>query len=399
MSFIVSRRSLLAGLGATAALGALSGCSKSTVPTGGLPDQMVWSTYPVGTGTYNDVAAVANMLTQKVGMHVRLMTGDTGIGRLAPLISGTAQYSRAGDEFYYAFEGDDEFASATWGPQPLRQVWAPPGNYGVLVRKDSGIKKIEDLVGKRYPRLVASTSINRKLEGILNYGDLTPSDVHLVDISYGEQAEAMKTGQLDAMYSNVVGATVEELASEHPIRWLDLGGNDPTRYETWEELSPLMIPGEFSDGAGMSKGESAVTLEYSIPVTTLAERPTVEVRTMLEKLHQYFDDFKNSTPDAAKFASDQVMLTPMVIPVHEGAVQFFKNIGRWTPDLEARNEALLRRETLLGEAWPEFWQEHSGAEDVAHVWRKWKQDNLPKLPEVNDLPGSSATTGTDGDKP
>lgn len=393
MSPTVSRRNFLAGLGATAALGAATSCARTATSVAGLPEQMVWSTYSAGTGTYNDVAAIANTLTQRLGIQVRLMTGDTGIGRLAPLINGTSQYARAGDEYYYAFEGDDEYASATWGPQPLRQIWAPPGNYGVLVRKDSGIETVEDLAGRRYPRLVASTSMNRKLEAILNYGGLSSEDVQLVDIGYAEQAEAMKAGQLDAMYQNVVGASVEELASQYPIRWLDLGGGDSARYKTWETLAPMVQPGTFTDGAGMAEGESAVNMQYSIPLTTLSDRPTDEVRTLLGCIHKFYDDFKNATPDADQFGADQVLLTPLVVPFHEGAVDFFRDIGRWTPGLQARNDALIQREARMAEAWPEFWSEHSTATDVSRLWREWKQENLPPLPAVNDLPDESPAAG------
>ncbi|WP_073707120.1 TAXI family TRAP transporter solute-binding subunit [Glutamicibacter sp. 0426] len=387
-----TRRSFLTGLSATAALGALSACARSAVAVPGLPHQTVWSTYGVGTGTYNDVAAIANTLTQQVGMQVRLMTSDTGIGRLAPLINGTAHYSRTGDEYYYAFEGDDEYASEVWGPQPLRLVMSPPGNYGILVRKDSGIKKVEDLAGKRFPRLVASTSMNRKLEGILNYGGLTTDDVILVDVAYSEQIEAIKTGQIDTMYQNVVGANVSELASQYPIRWMDLGGNDPSKYATWEDLSPMMIPGSFTDGAGMKPGESAVNLQYSLPLVTLADRPAQEVQTLLASMDKHYDKFKDATPDAHKFGADEVMLTPMVIPMHEGSVAFFKQAGRWTADLEKRNQALLEREQLLAQAWPDFWSKYSGEPDIAERWRKWKKQNFPKLPAVNDVPTDSAST-------
>ena len=58
----LSRRSFLGGAGALAGLGALTACS----PTDG-SQQSVWSTYGVGTGTYNDLAAVANTLTQVNG--------------------------------------------------------------------------------------------------------------------------------------------------------------------------------------------------------------------------------------------------------------------------------------------------------------------------------------------
>ncbi|MGJ3402572.1 TAXI family TRAP transporter solute-binding subunit [Glutamicibacter sp. Je.9.36] len=386
-----TRRSFLTGLSAAAAMGALASCTRSAVAVPGLPHQTVWSTYGVGTGTYNDVAAIANTLTQQVGMQVRLMTSDTGIGRLAPLINGTAQYSRTGDEYYYAFEGDDEYASEVWGPKRLRLVLAPPGNYGILVRKDSGIETVADLAGKRYPRLVASTSMNRKLEGILNYGGLSTADVTMVDVSYSEQIEALKTGQIDTLYQNVVGANVSELASQFPIRWLDLGGNDPSKYATWEELSPMMIAGSFTDGAGMEPGQSAVNLQYSLPLVTLADRPAEEVQMLLASMEKHYGKYKDATPDAHKFHSDEAMLTPLVIPMHEGSVDFLKQAGKWTADLQKRNQALLKREQLLAAAWPGFWKQHSGDPAIAAKWRSWKKENFPKLPTVDDVPTDSAS--------
>lgn len=384
MTLPCSRRSFLAGVGSVAAAGLLAGCGQPSVRSDGLPEQMVWSTYGVGTGTYNDLAAVANAMTQQSGVQVRLMTSDTGIGRLAPVMSQTAQYARAGDEYFYAFEGDDEFASGQWGPQPIRQIFAPPGNYGVLVLEDSGIETVEDLEGRRYPRLVASTSMNRKLEAILNYGGLTSDDVDLVDISYAEQIDALRSGQLDALYQNVVGANIEELASQYPVRWLDLGGDDESRYETWETLAPMVRPGSFTDGAGLDEGESVVNMQYSIPLTTLEERSADEVLTLLEHIDENYESFKDATPDAHNFHRDEVLMTPMVVPFHEGAVRFFERADRWSESLQARQDALLEREQLMRSAWPDFWDDHATDDDVARQWYSWKQDNLPDLPEVDD---------------
>lgn len=383
----LSRRSFLAGAAGLTTAVSLSGCTQVSSPTNSpLPRQLVWSTYGIGTGTYNDLAAIANTLTNEVGVPVRLMTSDTGIGRLAPLINGTADYSRTGDEYYYAFEGNDEFASEMWGPQKLRQVWTPPGNYGVLVREDSGIETVSDLEGHRYPRLTASTSMNRKLEAILNYGGLTGDDVVQVDISYAEQVEALRTGQLDAMYHNTVGSNIEELASQHPVRWLDLGGDDDSRYDTWEDLAPMVRPGEFSDGAGMEPGESAVNMQYTIPLTTLADRPTDEVSELIEHIDQYYEHFKDVTPDAPSFNRDRILLDPMVVPFHASSVSFLEKIGRWTPDLEARQEALIEREGLLADAWPPFLEDNSGADDLPRRWEEWKAENLPPLPTIEDVP-------------
>ncbi|WP_420098448.1 TAXI family TRAP transporter solute-binding subunit [Corynebacterium sp.] len=381
----MSRRTLFKGVGLLGLTASFASCSRPpAVSVEGLPTQTVWSTYPTGTGTYNDVAAIANMVTNRSGSKVRIMAGDTGIARVGPMIAGTAQYARAGDEYYYAFEGEDEFTSENWGPQPIRQIWAPPGNYGVLVRKDSGIRTVSDLRGKRFPRLLASTSMNYKLEAILDFGGLTLDDVTLVDIAYSEQAEAMKTRHLDVMYQNVVGATVEELASQYPISWLDFSGGTPEQYRRWDELAPMVLLGEFSGGAGMTDGESATNMQYSIPLTTTRDRPVEEVRATLDLIHDNFDDFKDSTPDAGAFAADKVLLAPAV-PFHDGAVDFFRDLGRWTPALQDRNEQLIEREKLMEEAWPDFWDEHADSPDPAAKWKEWKSANLPPMTPVSEF--------------
>lgn len=63
---VLSRRNFLGGFVAVSALGVFTGCSGEVQVAPGMPQDSVWSTYPVGTGTYNDVAAVANMLAEPI---------------------------------------------------------------------------------------------------------------------------------------------------------------------------------------------------------------------------------------------------------------------------------------------------------------------------------------------
>lgn len=373
---IISRRSFLTAVVALGTSALLGSCSRAST------DQLVFSTYKAGTGTYNDLASFANIFTTHHGTQVRLMTSDTSIGRIAPLINGTAQLSRAADETHYAFEGDDEYASAAWGPQAIRQIWTPPGNYGVLTLKDSGIETAADLKGRRIPRILAAVSTNRKIEALLNFGGLTLDDVTFVDIAYSEQAAAIKAGHIDVMYQNVVGAPISELASTHPIRWINVGGGSKEQYSTWESLAPMMRPGPTHDAAGLAEGEEAWTFQYSIVLATLATFPEDRVYTMLKTLHDNFDSFVGTTPDAQRFALDNILLTPLVIPFHPGTVRFLKEHGRWNDSLQARNDALLDREKLMHAAWPDFLEEHKHIKNPAAEWKKYKKDNLPRLPEV-----------------
>jgi uncharacterized protein len=371
-------KSRSAALGAVVVLG-LTGCASAEgdepVGPNGLPQQLVWSTYNVGTGTYNDLAAIANTLTNEEGVQVRLMTADTGIGRLAPLVNGTVDYSRAGDEYYYAFEGDYEYASAEWGPQDLRMVWAPLGNYGLLVREDSGIDSFEDLEGKRFPDLTANTSINNKMEGFLNYGGLTGDDVQKVPISYGEQIAGMEAGQIDALYQNVVGSNIDELAASTDVKWLSFDDPDPARYETWEELMPMVTVGEITDGAGMEEGESARVLEYTIPLTTMGSRDEDEVYHLVKSMVENYEHYEDTTPDTNKFGFDAVLKEPLVVPFHEGTVRYFEERGVWSEELERKNDELIERGERLREAWPGV-VESSSAEDLEQNWTDWKNNEL-----------------------
>jgi TRAP transporter TAXI family solute receptor len=375
-------RTRFAALGAVALLG-LTGCGAAVgeepVGPNGLPQQLVWSTYTVGTGTYNDLAAIANTLTNEEGVQVRLMTADTGIGRLAPLVNGTVDYSRAGDEYYYAFEGDYEYASPEWGPQDLRMVWAPLGNYGLLVREDSGIDSFADLEGKRFPELTANTSINNKMEGFLNYGGLTGEDVQKVPVSYGEQIAALEAGQIDALYQNVVGSNIDELASTHDVKWLGFDDPDPARYETWEELMPMVSVGEVTDGAGMEKGESARVLEYTIPLTTLASRDADEVYHLVKSMVEHYERYGTTTPDTHRFSFDAVLKEPLVVPFHEGTVRYFEERGVWTEELERKNQELVERGERMREGWPGV-VESSSEETLAQDWAEWKKTELDTEP-------------------
>lgn len=372
-------KSRLAALGAVAVLG-LTGCASAEgdepVGPNGLPQQLVWSTYNVGTGTYNDLAAIANTLTNEEGVQVRLMTADTGIGRLAPLVNGTVDYSRAGDEYYYAFEGDYEYASEEWGPQDIRMVWAPLGNYGLLVREDSGIDSFADLEGKRFPELTANTSINNKMEGFLNYGGLTGEDVQKVPISYGEQIAGLEAGQIDALYQNVVGSNIDELASSTDVKWLGFDDPDPARYETWEELMPMVSVGEVTNAAGMDEGESARVLEYTIPLTTMGSRDADEVYLLVKSMVENYEHYEGTTPDTKQFAFDAVLKEPLVVPFHEGTVRYFEERGVWTEELERKNDELIERGERMREAWPGVVESSSSAEELEQNWTDWKTDEL-----------------------
>ncbi|WHF22247.1 hypothetical protein QJS66_19255 [Kocuria rhizophila] len=105
------------------------------------------------SGTYNDLAAVANTLTQETGRQIRLMTSDTGIGRLAPLMTGRRSTRAPGTSTTTRSRATTSTAPSSGGRR--RCAWCGlPGQLRVLVREDSGIKR-GGPQGPEVPKLIA----------------------------------------------------------------------------------------------------------------------------------------------------------------------------------------------------------------------------------------------------
>lgn len=340
------------------------------------PDiQLVMTTYGVGTGTYNDLAAVSDSLTREQGTQVRILTSDTAIGRVAPLRAGSAHFSRMGDEYYFGSEGIFDFASEGWGPQDLRVVWAPMGNYGLLARTDANISTFEDLRGKKFPRITANTSINLKLEAYLAYCGLTWDDVEPVDLGYSDQTEALDSGRLDVLFSSAYGSNLEELASKVDVDWLSMDDTSPEKLAAVKELAPMVTVGEFSGAPGMEEGESAKNFAYTVPVSTYAETDDETVYNLVKAMQDNFERYRNTTPSVGEFAVDRVLLEPLVVPFHAGTVRYLEEQDLWTDAAEEKNNQLIERQQLLQDGWEDFIAE-ADKDDVAGEWTAWKEANL-----------------------
>ncbi len=379
-------RSLVA-MAATGAL-ALAGCSApNAIGANGLPEQMVWTTYGTGTSTYADVAAVADAITTAEGTPVRVITSDTGIGRLAPLREGPAQFSRTGDEYIYSFEGDEDFTTERWGPQETRVAWAPVAPHDLMVRADSGIETFEDLAGKKFPRVTANPSVNNKLEAFLAYGGLTFDDVELVDISYGDQPAALQSGQLDVLFQQVYGSSLYELESSVDVRWLSMDDTSPDRLAKVAEISPSVEIGEFADAPGQPDGEPDKGMLYAVPVVTYADSDPDMVYASVRAIADNYEQYADSTATTDLWSPEAVLHAPKQVPFHDGLIRYLEEEGLWSDEAQRLNDELVERGEQLRAGWEDVVAENS-EDDLRAAWSDWK----------SGLPAPDPIIATDQDK-
>lgn len=350
--------------------------SAETADGGALPDQMVWSTYPVGTTTYNDLAAVAEMFTSDTDHQVRIITSDTAIGRVSPLLTGPAQFARTGDEYIFAFEGDHDFASADYGPQPIRMVYPVEARQGFTTVGGTGVTSFDDLSGARVPAVQANPSINEKIAAVLAYADVSEDDVEYVEMTYSDQPGMLRDGRVDVIFYGLYGSPLFELAATHEVEVLDMVDTSDAAVNRLTEVAPAVSIGEFRDGPGMTDDEVNNVLKYPLPVVTTSEMSTEAVVEYVSLVVDNFASFSDTTPTTRDWAIDELPLVPTVVPYHDGLVTYLEDEGLWTPEAQEAQDELLEREAALAEQWDGYVEQSD--EISPETWNAWKSETVAR---------------------
>ena len=68
------------------------------------------------------------------------------------------------------------------------------------------------------------------------------------------------------------------------------------------------------------------------------------------------------------------------MPYHEGAVNYWREIGVWTDAIEAHNQALIHRQEVLASAWAEVTER--GIDDRDEFVEAWHQQRTQRLEEA-----------------
>jgi uncharacterized protein len=357
-----------------AACGPGSSEEGSPVTEGGLPETMVWTTYPVGTTTYNDLAAVAEMVTSDMGKQVRITPSDTAIGRMTPLLEGQAHFSRTGDEYIFSFEADHDFAQESQGPHPTRVVYPVEARQGFTVLENSGIEGYEDLRGKKFPNVTANPSINQKIEALLAYAGLSREDVEFVDVSYGDQPGALENGQVDVIFFGLYGSPLYELEQSRGVRVLSMDDESQEAVDRLQSVSKVLNIGDFQNGPGMEEGETIRTLMYPLPVVALESTSPEAVEELVTGFAENFESYESATPTTPDWAIESIPKVPTVVPYHDGLVSYLESQGEWSEEAQQANDELLERESQLDQLWDSYVEQ---ADEVNHEsWNSYKESEL-----------------------
>ncbi len=280
---------------AMAAAIAVAGFTASAL-AGELPANVIWTAYGTTSSGYAQSVAIGNMLKNRHGTTLAVKPGKNDISRMTPLKQGKVGYCACGIASYFGAEGVALFASAAW------------------------------------------------------------DDVEKVEFSgFGASWDGMVNGQVDAAFSSTPSPVTKKLAaSPRGVHWPTLPHNDAAAWKRFLTAAPYFVKHNATVGTGMSKDNPWEGATYAYPIlVTNASYDADVVYSLVKAMVEGYEDYGGTVPGSKGWAL-QSQGFEWVLPYHEGAIRYFKEVGAWSDAAQANTDALIERQGAIADAWAAF---------------------------------------------
>lgn len=347
---------------------------------GKLPKTFAWTAYGVKSSGYAQSVAIGNALSAD-GYKLRVVPGKNDISRMAPLRAGQVQFSAMGVGSYIAQEGVQDFGAPAWGPQPVRLImasWANTNTGNLPTAKDAGIRTMKDLKGKRVAWVVGSPALNSNLTAFLAFGGLTWDDVVIVKVpGFGASMKGLIEGTIDAAVASTDSSRLYELhSSPRGLFFPPTPHNDKAGWERLNKVAPWFAPHIATAGAGLSESNPHEGASYGYPIlVTYPNMDAGAVYELTKLLHTKYPKYKDGHPGGVGWAMERQVFK-WILPYHDGAIRYFKEIGAWKADHQAYNDRMIKRQQVLAQAWKAAKAKKSGGDDYLAFWMKERASAL-----------------------
>jgi TRAP transporter TAXI family solute receptor len=274
--------------------------------------------YPIGVG-------LSQIYGQIDGARTSVQATKASVENLNLLQAGRGELAFSlGDSVEDAWNGVEEVGFKA----PLKKLRAIAGTYPnyiqIVASKESGIKTLADLKGKRISVGAPRSGTELNARAIFAAAGLSYDDMGRVEyLPYAESVELIKNRQLDAtLQSSGLGmAAIRDLAATLPLNFVEVPAEVVAKIGR-PSYQPGGIPAGTYEGQDSDVPTVAIT---NILVTH--EGVSDELAYQMTKL--MFDNLPRlaNAHAAAKDISLETATRNLPIPLHPGAERFYKEVG------------------------------------------------------------------------
>ncbi len=279
------------------------------------------------TGTYYAVGGVmATVLNDKLTLS-NLTVTSTGASKanILGIDDGEAQLGTVqNDVMYYAYTGTDLFEDM--GKIDTFSTIAGLYDETVqIVTCDPSIKSVADLKGKTVSVGDAGSGVEFNAKQVLEAYDLSFSDIKVVNAGFGDSADSLKDGKIDAAFV-VAGApttAVVDLATSKPVSLVQLDAEHIAKLQSkYNFYTETVIP------AGTYTGLDEDATTVSVRATLIVSNDVPE-DTVYELTKALFENQPELAAGHAKFEllNLEDAVKGMSVPFHSGAAKYYAEQG------------------------------------------------------------------------
>lgn len=333
-------------------LGLLCGLTVFLVFTGGasaqpLPKSVTIGSNPPGSLFYALASGLAKVVSDSAGIQAQVQphagtstfvpmfdTGELDFGVVNAVDMGMVY---RGTKFQVG--GRNPFPHVASSRLIMR---GSPLRSSFIVRKDSPIKTLADVKGKRatgeYP---AQLAVWYNMFGALSNAGLTWNDVKVVPVpAVNEGVDALIQGRADVTTHAMGSAKIKEADAAVGVRFLSLDCS-----KQGEARIKKAIPGYYLSTvkAGSTTGafEDICSYTYDIYLVGHAKLPDAVVRSVLQAIWVNIEKLPQFHPGFVEWTKARAVDPEVTIPYHPAAVRYFKDAGVWSAKMDAAQNNLL----------------------------------------------------------
>ncbi len=324
--------------------------AEGQMPPGDKADQrLIWFTMMPGAEPYAGAVAVTHIINQYssakviVRPYARVIAGQAALHAKAVDLGDTT-YSNAYHACYGIKSPVHPEVEEAW-PELRMVLGSIPMWWGWMTRPDTGIKKIQDLKGRTINYIYPGQAIKTATaEATLRVAGIDPSKdfKHIGADSPPAGIKALGLKKIDALFAPFRGTTITEVSATTRLVFLPF---TPQMYAAMvPEARMTQIFRELP--AGYIKGMDEPQHVLALMQLVISRRDVSEegIYLVVKSIMEHARELDKMGPDFREWGVKEYALpSEFPIPMHAGAVRYFKEAGIWTPANEARQQERLAK--------------------------------------------------------
>jgi hypothetical protein len=213
---------------------------------------------------------------------------------------------------------------------------------GLLVRKDSPLKTIHEIKGKRvageYP---AQLAVWYNMYGQLASAGLDWKDLKVVAVpAANEGVDALVQGRVDVAMHALNSAKVREADASVGVRHLSLDCSAEGE-KRLRQAVPGYYPRLIKGGTALGVVEDTCFIAYDIYLTSHKAAPDAVISAVVKAVWDNIEKLVPLHPGFKEWTRERAVDLDATIPYHPAAVQFYREHKSWSGKMDELQKKLL----------------------------------------------------------